>query len=449
MSNPIKPDVSVIVPIYNIEQFLPDCLNSLLAQHGLIYEIICIDDGSNDSSGHIAENYAAKHPEIKVIHTSNSGLSVARNTGMHHANGKYIFFIDGDDQITSNALNELFQSAEVNNVDVIFFNAETMYESIDLQIKHNSSKHAGERNKKYDGIGAGANLGIEQIKNEDYTPAVPLGLYQKSFIDSLKLEFIPGIIHEDNIFSFHIYINAKKCVHISENYYKRLIRQGSITNSLSDAKSFIGYAVTHFEVLHAQHNVSNAEQAEFSKLIATNVYVHCMKILEEPDNISACWPLVKQWHHLGQRLHMEALLYSAEHIASARSLGMQSATEGLMPKRTASGRAMVPTFGFIDAINHESCKVGARLYTVVEGWLLLWGCEVPDTLTLSSGSQNATLTQLNWHPREDVKVHHAQAKLQCGFKAVFKFDSTPTDQFRLVGLLGSCAESEPLFFSSK
>jgi len=130
-------------------------------------------------------------------------------------------------------------------------------------------------------------------------------------------------------------------------------------------------------------------------------------------------------------------------------LGMQRATEGLMPQSTESGRAMVPTFGFIDAISHEPCKIGTSLNTVVEGWLLLWGCEAPDTLALSSGNRHATLTHLNWLPRQDVIAHHAHAKLHCGFKAVFKFDSTPTDQYRLVGLLGRCAESEPLFFSSK
>lgn len=91
--------LSIIIPIYNIEHYLSDCLNSLISHIKCDYELILIDDGSTDNSAKICDDYAAKHDNIYVVHQANSGVSVARNTGIEKARGEWIWFVDGDDYI--------------------------------------------------------------------------------------------------------------------------------------------------------------------------------------------------------------------------------------------------------------------------------------------------------------------------------------------------------------
>ncbi len=95
---------SIIVPVYNIENYIGECVDSLIAQEGNDYEIILVDDGSTDNSGAICDNYSEKYECVKVYHKSNGGLSDARNQGVTRACGKYILFIDGDDYVTRDAL---------------------------------------------------------------------------------------------------------------------------------------------------------------------------------------------------------------------------------------------------------------------------------------------------------------------------------------------------------
>lgn len=103
-------DLSVIVPIYNTETYLPVCLDSLLGIDGPCVEIVLVNDGSTDGSGMIADAYAQKDSRIRVIHRANGGASAARNTGLEVARGEYILFVDSDDWVLSDALVSLFVS---------------------------------------------------------------------------------------------------------------------------------------------------------------------------------------------------------------------------------------------------------------------------------------------------------------------------------------------------
>ena len=94
MENPI---ISIIVPIYNVEEYLPKCIDSILNQTYKELEVILVDDGSPDSCGKICDRYAKKDERVKVIHQKNGGLSAARNSGLDCANGEYIGFVDSDD----------------------------------------------------------------------------------------------------------------------------------------------------------------------------------------------------------------------------------------------------------------------------------------------------------------------------------------------------------------
>lgn len=110
--------VSIIVPVYNTEQFLHQCIESIINQTYKNIEIILIDDGSTDKSGKICDEYAANDNRIKTIHNSNSGVSIARNIGLDNANGKYITFIDSDDYVEKNYIETLVNAIETNNAEL-------------------------------------------------------------------------------------------------------------------------------------------------------------------------------------------------------------------------------------------------------------------------------------------------------------------------------------------
>ena len=127
--------VSIIVPVYNVEEYLPQCLDSLVNQTLQDIEIICINDGSTDSSGKILDNYAQKDNRIKVITKENEGQGVARNLAMDHANGEYIMFCDPDDWFELSACEDAYNQISKNDNDIVFFN---YFDYFDNSILHSA-----------------------------------------------------------------------------------------------------------------------------------------------------------------------------------------------------------------------------------------------------------------------------------------------------------------------
>lgn len=117
---------SFIVPVYNVEQYLGQCIESVLGQTCPDFELILVDDGSTDSSGEICDRYKAQDPRIHVVHKQNAGVSVARNVGLDHAKGRYICFIDSDDWIECDYLEKI--QAEIEDFDILFFGCVWHYE---------------------------------------------------------------------------------------------------------------------------------------------------------------------------------------------------------------------------------------------------------------------------------------------------------------------------------
>ena len=115
-------DISIIIPVYNVEKYLKRCLDSVLHQIDVTQEVILVDDGSTDSSVKICDDYTEKYPEIKCLHISNSGPATAKNIGYEHATGNYIAFIDSDDEIKPNMFSTMLQSGYEHNADIVCCN---------------------------------------------------------------------------------------------------------------------------------------------------------------------------------------------------------------------------------------------------------------------------------------------------------------------------------------
>lgn len=128
------PYLSIIIPVYNSECYLRDCINSILSQSYKDFELLLVDDGSTDSSGEICDNYSNIDPRVRVFHKKNSGVSSTRNFGMQQAKGEYFIFVDSDDEISTNALSTLCHKInEFPNADVIIFGIKISRNSIVTQ----------------------------------------------------------------------------------------------------------------------------------------------------------------------------------------------------------------------------------------------------------------------------------------------------------------------------
>ena len=211
-------EISVVVPVYNVEEFLEECLDSIINQTFKDIEIICINDGSTDNSLNILNNYAATDNRFTIISQENSGHAVATNKGINLAKGKYLFLMDSDDILELTAFEETYHYAEENNLDFLIFQAinyvmdEDRYYESDLYSLKKICGKVG--NKIFD---------FNDINDLIFDiPVTPWSkLYKTDFIKNSGAEFPEGLIFDDNIFFFEILFNAKRIGIYKKFLFKR------------------------------------------------------------------------------------------------------------------------------------------------------------------------------------------------------------------------------------
>ena len=214
--------VSLIIPVYNVEKYIRQCLESAINQTLKDIEIIVVNDGTKDNSMKIVEEYISDK-RIKIINKENGGLSSARNTGILVAQGKYICFIDSDDFIEKSMIEELYNIIEEKNFDVA---------DSDIFLYDNKTHEIKERkNKEYLKIEKGLFLWGK------YNVEVWNKIYKKRFLLDNNIFFEEGIIHEDELFSIKILLSTNKIEHINKCfYYYRINRSGSIMTDVNIEK---------------------------------------------------------------------------------------------------------------------------------------------------------------------------------------------------------------------
>ena len=199
-------EVSMIVPVYQVEKYIVQCIESVLNQTFQDFELILVDDGSKDQSGRICDSYAAKDDRVVVIHTENKGAAAARNTGLDHASGRYIMFLDGDDYLAENMIARLYEVIEHSEYDVVvcdFLNLlpdEKDNFIVQLQEKTVSGREVLEYLKN------GKNYGVWTI--------VWNKIYKRKVVENLR--FPAGKYFEDEFFSDQLYLNSDQIHVISD-----------------------------------------------------------------------------------------------------------------------------------------------------------------------------------------------------------------------------------------
>lgn len=214
----VTPQISVIVPIYNVEKYVRKCLDSLLLQTMKQIEVICIDDGSTDGSGTIADEYTSEDwPIFRVIHTENRGLSVARNLGIDESKADWLMFVDSDDWVSEEFCRIPYKAALENQADLIAFQS--------YEVTENG------RIKKE--VGRTIQVGlIDSEKAVDLNgPAVWRKLYKKDLFQTIR--FPEGVVFEDLAITHKLLYSANRIYSISDRLYFHRFRVESISHLLS------------------------------------------------------------------------------------------------------------------------------------------------------------------------------------------------------------------------
>jgi glycosyltransferase involved in cell wall biosynthesis len=152
------PKVTIIVPVYNVELYLKECLDSLICQSLSDIEIICVDDGSTDNSPTILSEYSSADNRISIVTKENGGLSSARNAGVNVAKGEYIYFLDSDDRISRETIEYSYNIAKMNELDLLLFDGDSFYESETLRDQYPSYETYYNRTHDYNGVFRGGGI---------------------------------------------------------------------------------------------------------------------------------------------------------------------------------------------------------------------------------------------------------------------------------------------------
>ena len=261
--------VSIIIPVYNVEKFLVECLDSICGQTLQEIEIVCVNDGSTDKSLDILKRYAYDDQRIIVLSQENSGLSVARNSGIKFAHSEYIYFCDSDDKLEITALENLYNRAKKDNLEMLYFNADVFFENKELENRLYQYKTYYVRKKDYKKIYDGKDMLNSLLKNKDYIPSAYLNFLKRDFVLNNQLLFEPGILHEDNLWSFKCALTANRVGYYPKAFFHRRIRENSIVSQKKSFEHAYGYFISAIHGIEFLKTVrlSNDEFENINKLI--------------------------------------------------------------------------------------------------------------------------------------------------------------------------------------
>lgn len=265
----MKPDVSIIIPVYNVEKYINRCVDSIINQTYKNIEIILVDDGSTDSSKEICDNYKVDN-RVVVIHKRNGGLSSARNEGIKNANGDYIMFVDSDDYSEPNYVETMFNTIKELNSDLVVcgYYIEYVKQKITKEIKPES------QNKVHDD----SNLkeSIYNLQMSGCFDVVWNKLYRKEILSKNSIVFEQtGMPMEDFIFNCEVFKNINKVVVIPELLH-RYLRQGEETLVRKTDRSLLEKTIRKIDIcknLYSKYDMFDGKHKEcFAKECITAMF---------------------------------------------------------------------------------------------------------------------------------------------------------------------------------
>lgn len=235
--------VSVVIPVYNVEDYLGECLDSVINQTLTDIEVICVNDGSTDNSLEILNDYASKDDRITVIDQENGGHAVATNRGMKLAKGDFLYLMDSDDIVDIHALEETVKVAEERDVDFVIFQAINYYMDTDELVEQENYS----MNELADFVGDSV-FNWRDIK--DYVFSITVTpwskIYKREFIEKNGCKFPEGFVFDDNIFFWEVLFSAERITFYRKHLFKR--RWHSASSTMSGNRNFLD-SIEIFKIL--------------------------------------------------------------------------------------------------------------------------------------------------------------------------------------------------------
>lgn len=250
--------ISIIVPIYNVEQYLNQCLQSICSQSYDNLEIILVDDGSSDRSPELCDEWAERDSRIQVIHKQNGGLSDARNTGISCAKGEYIAFVDSDDWIEKDLYQKLWSELQQNNAQIAACRIVKVFEATSEEQKIYSEQKIFTSKEALQTL----------LKGQDFCAVAWNKLYRRDVIGDIR--FPVGRLHEDEFFTYRVIANASRLVLVPEAKYYYRQRAGSIMDK---------WTIKHLDALDAFNERIHFLQVHYPDLYVMdkfNFYLACV-----------------------------------------------------------------------------------------------------------------------------------------------------------------------------
>ena len=261
--------VSVIIPVYNVEKYVKECVESVMNQTLKDIEIICIHDAGTDDSWDIVKKLQKEDDRIVLLENEeNVGLAATRNVGMDKAMGKYIYFLDSDDMIKKDALEILCKRADEENLDVQIFGADFIYENKDLELKFRTNPRIFKG--AYEDVIDGKSLFIKWMDIWDWMPSQPRFFYNRQFLADNNLRYKNQMLHEDEVFTFDVLQVAQRIRVTQDEFFIRRFRESSIMTGGPTIKNVEGCIKIIDRAISA---VSNEEASEdYNKAVKFYVY---------------------------------------------------------------------------------------------------------------------------------------------------------------------------------
>lgn len=267
----MKPLLTVVIPVYNVERYLKRCIESVLAQEWKDYEILLVDDGSTDHSPQICDDYVKDYDFISVIHKENGGLSEARNTGISHAKGEYVYFPDSDDWIEPDTFIALAEALESQEFDIISFNRDFVKGEEDAIVSEPEVTQVFE----------GKDAFVQMLKHRYITGFANDKIYRKSLFVDNNILFPSRKYYEDLGTNYKLFLSAQKVYATNQKYYHYLIdNPDSITQSWNEKKfrDMFGFYKEMFYSDSVRSQL-NQEELHISQLYYVNGLIHILASL--------------------------------------------------------------------------------------------------------------------------------------------------------------------------
>lgn len=278
----MNPLVSIIVPTYNVERYVEECMDSLINQTYKNKEIIVLDDASTDATVYLLNQYKE---QIQLIENEeNKGQGARRNEGIKRAKGKYIYFVDSDDWIEPDTIERLVKQAEAEKVDLVRFNGVAFYEG--------GSAPKAEGNYDFSHVlkDKAVYIGEELLEKnrKSYSASPCLYLVKKEVIDQHNLFFLEGVLHEDEYFTTRLFASVQSLSYLNEALYHRRYRIASTMTENSNAhkmRSFESYLKV-FKALEKEYQNDNLSepQKKFIKRQLISIYNGLKESPVPPEN---------------------------------------------------------------------------------------------------------------------------------------------------------------------